>query len=260
MRFDVVTLFPEFFAAFAKMGVIGQALHNHLLELHVINPRKFTSDVHQTVDDRPFGGGDGMILKPEPLAQAIEAIHQDVPSDRRGPVILLSAHGRTLDYRLVQELADAPQITLVCGRYGGVDQRFINRYVDFEVSIGDFIMSGGELGAAVVIDSVARWIPQVLGHPDSVQNDSFYRGGLEHPLFTRPRDFNGQTVPATLASGDHKAIELYQRRAGIIKTRLIRPDLLQELSPDAIADAEAWWRGLDASERAVLGLDGSKDN
>ena len=256
MRFDVVSLFPEFFVSLHRLGVVGQAFGKSLLELHVTNPRQFTHDKHQTVDDRPFGGGDGMILKPEPLAQSVEVITRHLQDKKAaiGPRILLSAQGQPLDFKKVQNLAQVGQVTLICGRYGGLDQRFINQYVDEEISIGDYILSGGELAAAVLIDAVARWIPGVVGDPQSLQNDSFYRGGLEFPLYTRPREFQGQNVPEILLGGDHGAIAKFNSRIATLWTLRRRPDLIGHLTPEQVVDAQAWEQSLSEEELRVLGL------
>jgi tRNA (guanine37-N1)-methyltransferase len=230
MRFDIITIFPGIFESAFSAGVIKQAREKGLIEIHIHDLRDFTLDKHRQVDDRPFGGGQGMILKPEPIFAAVESIRQSENS----PICLLSPQGRTFDLRLAEELAQHSQLLLICGRYEGVDERVIQFLVTREISIGDYILTGGESAAMVVVDAVSRFIPNVVGKAESVRDDSFFKGMLDFPQYTRPRDFRGMKVPEVLFSGDHKRISSWRKRKSLEKTWLLRPDLLegQELSPE----------------------------
>jgi tRNA (guanine37-N1)-methyltransferase len=223
MRFDIITIFPEMFGSVFSKGVVKKALDKGLIEVHVHNLRDFTLDKHRQTDDRPFGGGQGMVLKPEPVFAAVEKIKQE----EEIPVYLLSPQGRKFDFRLAEELAQYPQLILICGRYEGVDERVIQHLVSGEISIGDYILTGGEPAAIVVVDGVSRFVPQVVGNVDSIKRDSFYEGLLEFPQYTRPRNFRGMEVPEVLFSGDHSKIEFWRRRKSLEKTWLQRPDLLK---------------------------------
>lgn len=225
MRFDVITLFPELVEQTASMGVVGRAIIDQRLELKTWNPRDFTEDQHRTVDDRPFGGGPGMVMKVGPLKKSIEAAQQ--ASDAPAKVIYLSPQGRRLDQQGVNYLSQMPRLILLAGRYEGVDERLLTSYVDEEWSIGDFVLSGGELPALVLIDAVSRMLPGVLGHELSAIEDSFVDGLLDHPHFTRPETVNGQTVPEVLMSGDHAKITAWREKQALGKTWLKRPDLLE---------------------------------
>jgi tRNA (guanine37-N1)-methyltransferase len=195
-----------------------------LIEVRVHDLRAFTLDKHKQVDDRPYGGGQGMVLKPEPIFIAVEKIRQNEET----PVYLLSPQGRKLDFRFTEELAQRKQIILICGRYEGVDERVIQHLVTGEICIGDYILTGGEPAAFVVIDAVSRFIPRVVGKEGSVKDDSFFDGLLEHPQYTRPRDFRRMKVPEVLFSGDHKKIESWRRRRSLEKTWRMRSDLLRD--------------------------------
>jgi tRNA (guanine37-N1)-methyltransferase len=221
MRFDIITIFPEMFAGVFSGGVVKRALDRDILRIEVHDLRDFTTDKHRQVDDRPFGGLEGMVLKPEPIFRAVEAVREDAGSK----VYLLSPQGRTLDAGLARELAAERQVILICGRYEGVDERVAEHLVDGEISIGDYVLSGGELAAAVVIDAAARFVPGVVGKEGSVRNDSFSDGLLDHPQYTRPREFRGLKVPAVLFSGDHGKIEAWRRAKALEKTARLRPDL-----------------------------------
>jgi tRNA (guanine37-N1)-methyltransferase len=209
MKFSVITIFPEMIRHFLGFGLLQKALAKGLLTVDVHDLREFSNDRHRKVDDRPFGGGPGMVMMPDPLFRAIEAVRgQD-----QGPVILLSAYGKVLDQEKVKELAALPNIILVCGRYEGVDQRFIDTLVDQEISIGEFVLMGGELAAAVVLECVSRMIPGVIGNPDSVTGDSFfYEGQFAFPQFTQPREFRGMAVPEVLLSGNHAEIQEWRQK------------------------------------------------
>ncbi len=237
MRFDVITLLPELVEAVTQVGVTGRAATRGLIELHCWNPRDFTEDVHRTVDDRPYGGGPGMVMKAESLLKTIRAAREaSLAVNKMAKVIYLSPQGKQLDQAAVRKMsaslgADATQgLILLCGRYEGIDERIIQLEVDEEWSIGDYVLSGGELGAMVIIDAVTRLLPDVLGHKDSAEQDSFTENLLDCEHFTRPEVVEGLQVPAVLKSGDHKAIAQWRRKQAIGRTFQRRPDLLQENS------------------------------
>jgi len=227
MRFDVISLFPELVEKSASMGVVGRAIAKDHVQLKMWNPRDFTEDVHRTVDDRPFGGGPGMVMKVEPLKKAIEAAKN--AAEQPAKVIYMSPQGRTLDQRGVRYLAQFPRLVLLAGRYEGVDERLIRSHVDEEWSIGDFVLSGGELPALVLIDAVSRTLPGVLGHNLSAEQDSFAAGLLDCPHFTRPEVFEGEAVPKVLLSGDHKRIATWREQQALGETWQKRPDLLEKI-------------------------------
>ncbi len=224
MIFDILTIFPDLLESPLKEGIIRRARLSEQISINIIDLRTFAEGPHSMTDDRPFGGGEGMIMKPEPLAEAVESRKISGPQAK---VILLSPQGRRYDQRLAEELSAAQHLVLVCGRYEGVDERFRNHYVDDEISIGDFILTGGELAAMVVIDSVTRLLPGVLGCTDSATKDTFSRNLLKHPQYTRPREFKGQQVPEELLSGDHGKIETYRFIASVKRTLERRPDLVR---------------------------------
>jgi tRNA (guanine37-N1)-methyltransferase len=226
MRFDIITIFPEMFPGVFARGIIARAVQRGGLDLRVHDLRDYTTDKHQQVDDRPFGGEEGMVFKPEPVFAAVEAVRG--PADT--PVFLLSAAGRRFDDALAREMALRPRVVLICGRYEGVDERVARHLATDEISIGDYVVTGGELPAMVVVDAVARHIPGVVGKEGSVRRESFAEGMLDYPQYTRPRDFRGMTVPEVLFSGDHAKIEAWRRRKALEKTRRIRPDLFARLS------------------------------
>ncbi len=230
MRFDVVTLFPDLFRVLLDQGVTGRALTRGIAELHLWNPRDFTRDIHRTVDDRPYGGGPGMVMKVEPLRDAILAARAVAPASR---VAYLSPQGRLLDQAAMGGIAAASGWILVAGRYEGIDERLVATQVDEEWSIGDYVLSGGELAAMVVMDAAIRLLPGALGHADSAAQDSHTDGLLDCPHYTRPERVDGMEVPAVLQSGDHGAIARWRRRESLGRTWLRRPDLLarRTLSP-----------------------------
>ncbi|MGB6242123.1 MAG: tRNA (guanosine(37)-N1)-methyltransferase TrmD [Castellaniella sp.] len=237
MRFDLITLFPEMFAAIRDQGVSGRAHQRGLWSLHAWNPRDFTQDVHRTVDDRPFGGGPGMVMMAEPLAQAVQAVRLSRreagadEADQPAPVVLLSPAGRTHRQAQARRWAASTGAILVCGRYEGIDQRFIDRYVDLEVSLGDFVLSGGELGAMVLIDSIVRLLPGVLHDAESAEQDSFnpaLTGLLDSPHYTRPETWNGTSAPDILLSGHHSRIAAWRRQQSLTLTATRRPDLIEQ--------------------------------
>lgn len=228
MQIELVTLFPEMFDAIIDHGVTGRAVDHGILSLSFNNPRDYTKDRHRTVDDRPYGGGPGMLMKVEPLRDAIQAARKRLPADTK--VIYMSPQGRVLDQSGATELSKYESMIIVAGRYEGVDERLIQSQVDEEWSIGDYVLSGGELAAMVLVDSVARLLPGVLGHQESAVQDSFYQGLLDHPHYTRPESLGEGDVPKVLLSGDHKAIERWRHQQALGRTWLRRPDLLKNRS------------------------------
>ncbi|MCA9549342.1 MAG: tRNA (guanosine(37)-N1)-methyltransferase TrmD [Myxococcales bacterium] len=246
MRIDVVTLFPEFFEGPLATGLVGKALARGEAEVGFVNPRDFTHDVHRSVDDTPYGGGAGMVMKPEPMAQAIEAAR----ARGGGPVLLMSPQGRHLTQADLGRWARHPHLVMVAGRYEGFDER-IRGLVDEEVSLGDFVLTGGEYAALTLIDGLVRLLPGTLGNQASSEGDSFSDGLLEHPQYTRPPVFRGQDVPAVLQSGDHARIHAWRRAQAVLRTRARRPDLLARI-PLAPADREALWS--EPSPAAPLAL------
>lgn len=254
MRFDILTIFPGFFESPFRFGVVSRALRDGKLAVHTHDLRDYTEDRHRTVDDRPFGGGEGMVLKPEPIFRCAEAIDVTPLPERdtaRESVLLLSAAGQPFTQALARELASVERLVLLCGRYEGVDERVAELLCDREVSVGDFVLSGGELGAAVIVDAIARLQPGVLGHADSSRYESFGEGDeaelreapdgsprathgagglLDYPHYTRPAVFRGRAIPEALAAGDHAAVRAWRRRAALARTLRFRPDLLQTAS------------------------------
>jgi tRNA (guanine37-N1)-methyltransferase len=258
LRFDIITLFPDFFRGPFDYGVVARALRSGLAEAHTHDLRAFTHDRHRTVDDRPFGGGEGMVLKPQPIAECVESLGiapKPTRDTTRDTVILLSAQGKRFTQATARRLATLDRIVLLCGRYEGVDERVSQLLCDDELSIGDYVLSGGELGAAVILDATVRLLPGVLGHADSSRYESFGQGDddlatpltaddgragtqevprstnasagiLDYPHYTRPADFRGLSVPEPLANGDHLAIRRWRRQAALAKTLANRPDLL----------------------------------
>jgi tRNA (guanine37-N1)-methyltransferase len=227
VKFDIITIFPEFFAGPFEHGVIGRARSAKHLEIQIHDLRHWTYDRHKTVDDRPFGGGEGMLLKPQPLFEAVEAI---LPvRGERSRVVLLSAQGRRFTQAGAREYAALDRLVLICGRYEGIDERVAEHLVDDEVSVGDFVLSGGELAAAIVVDSVGRLLPGVLGNGESSRNESFSGengSGLDFPQYTRPAEFRGWKVPDVLLGGNHEEIKRWRRGASLRKTQRLRPDLI----------------------------------
>ncbi len=226
MRIDILTIFPELFAGVFEAGVVGQANRQGLLDIRTVDLRAYTHDRHRTVDDRPYGGGEGMVLKPEPIFEAAEAcIQQDGGTPR---VILLSPQGRVLDQEAARRLASLDRLLLICGRYEGVDQRVAEHLADEEVSVGDYVLSGGEFAAMVLVDAVGRLVPGVVGNASSVLEDSFMHGLLDYPQYTRPARYRGWQVPEVLLSGDHEKIREWREAAALRRTRRRRPDLIRE--------------------------------
>jgi tRNA (guanine37-N1)-methyltransferase len=230
MIFHILTIFPDYFESPFRFGVVARAKESGKIEIRIHNLRQWTTDRHQSVDDRPFGGGEGMLLKPQPLFEAVEAIWP--VREARRKVVLLSAQGRKFEQDVARKYLEAAEILLICGRYEGVDERVAAYLADDEISIGDYVLSGGELAAAVVVDAVARLVPGVLGNEASSQQESFSAGGpqgrklLDGPQYTRPADFRGWKVPEVLLGGNHAEIERWRRAAALEKTRRMRPDLI----------------------------------
>lgn len=241
LQVDVITLFPEMFEAVRRWGVTGRAAERGIYELISWNPRDFATDSYRTVDDRPYGGGPGMVMLAEPLERAIESAKARQAGAGAGgsPVVYLSPQGRLLNQELVARMAQERGIVLVAGRYEGVDERLLSRQVDEEVSIGDYVLSGGELPAMVLIDAVVRQLPGVLGDPESATQDSFVNGLLDCPHYTRPERFRGEAVPAVLLSGHHAQIARWRLKQALGRTWLRRPDLLER-------------RGLSEEEQGLL--------
>jgi len=237
MRFDLVSLFPEMFRALDEQGVTGRAVDRGLVELAFWNPRDYTQDLHRTVDDRPYGGGPGMVMKVEPLKAAIEQARATAKPET--PVLYLSPQGRRLDQAAAKMLARREGMILIAGRYEGIDERIIERHVDEEWSIGDYVLSGGELAAMVLMDAVIRLIPGVLGDADSAEQDSHTDGLLDCPHYTRPEVVDEQAVPPVLLSGNHEAIRRWRLQQSLGRTWLRRPDLMQD-------------RALSADEQILL--------
>ena len=237
MRFDIITIFPEMLSGLFAGGVAKRALEKGLLQVFVHDLRGYTHDRHRQVDDRPFGGGEGMVLKPEPIFEAVEAVRKN----KRSRVFLLSPQGTRLNSALARRLSRVPQVILICGRYEGVDERVGRHLVDGEISIGDYVLTGGEPAAWVLMDAVSRFIPGVVGKGESVRRDSFFDGLLDFPHYTRPRDFRGMKVPQVLFSGNHAKISDWRRREALDKTGEVRPDLLaqKELVPGGRKNLES---------------------
>lgn len=248
MKFTVITLFPGLIEAFAREGLIGQACAKERLQIETLNPRQFTDDVHQTVDDRTFGGGDGMVMKVEPLARAVRSLEKGCR------VVVLTPQGRLWSQEDARMWADLGGHTaLVCGRYAGIDHRFTVRFADEEISIGDFVLNGGEIAACAMIESVARLLPGVLGNAKSSERDSLSDGLLECPQFTRPREIEDLPVPAPLLSGHHARIATFERAVALVRTALLRPDL-SGVAEVSLKESLHMLRVLEKDELLALGL------
>ncbi len=232
MHIDVITLFPQMIQACFSEGVAGRAIENDIFSLSTVNPREFTEDVHQSVDDRPYGGGPGMVMSYDAIEKSCDAIAQE---RGRGYRVYLTPQGKPLNHDIVKQLSKQEHLVLLCGRYEGIDERVIEEQIDLECSLGDFVLSGGELAAAALIDSVVRLLPGTLGHNDSADNDSFATGLLDHPHYTRPETVNGKTVPEVLLSGNHQAIEEYRLQQALGNSWVKRPDLFAK---KALSEAE----------------------
>ncbi|OGP72889.1 MAG: tRNA (guanosine(37)-N1)-methyltransferase TrmD [Deltaproteobacteria bacterium RBG_16_49_23] len=227
MRFDILTLFPAMFSSPLQESILAKAIEKGLIEVRTINIRDFALDKHQVVDDAPYGGGPGMVMKAEPIARAIEQVKSEDPSTW---TIYLTPEGKPLNQEVAGELSSRSHLVLLCGRYEGVDERARELFVDEEISIGDYVLTGGELAAMVLIDAVSRLLPGVLGSDRSAEEDSFFGSLLEYPQYTRPANFRGHAVPEVLLSGNHQAISLWRRKEAIRRTWMRRPDLLSKAS------------------------------
>jgi len=230
MQFAVVSLFPEFVAQVAEHGVVGRAVERGVVSLALENPRRYADDVHRTVDDRPYGGGPGMVMKYEPASKAIGVAREHVPEG--SPVVCLSPAGRVFDQSVARRYAELPGLIMLAGRYEGIDERLIESHVDEELSLGDFVLSGGEIAAMAVVDAVTRLLPGVLGDAESAIQDSFMDGLLDCPHYTRPESVDGQDVPAVLLSGDHAEIARWRYKQALGRSYLRRPDLVNKLHLD----------------------------
>lgn len=224
MIFDILTLLPEACEPYLQASILGRAQKAGLIQVRLSNVRDFSHDKHRTVDDAPYGGGNGMVMMPGPLVEAIESL----PPKPAGPVILLSPQGRMFNQDIARELAEEQRLTLVCGRYEGIDERVRELKIDQELSLGDYVISGGEIAALAVVDAVSRLVPGVLGGEQSAEADSFMDGLLEHPHYTRPPEFRGLTVPEVLLSGNHAAIDRWRRKESLRRTLRRRPDLIKK--------------------------------
>ncbi len=225
MIFEILTLFPEMFDSYLAVSILGRAIAEEKIRVEFHNIRDFATDKHRMTDDTPYGGGSGMVMKPEPLVRGLEAIL--ARGGPKGRVILLSPQGRLFNQKVAQELSRLPRLILVCGKYEGVDDRVRTLSVDEEISIGDYILTGGEIAAMVILEATARLLPGVLGDEESTKEESFSQGLLEYPQYTRPREFMGCTVPEVLLSGNHQEIAAWRRRRAIEETFRKRPDLLR---------------------------------
>ena len=224
MKIELLTIFPEVFDSFLNTSIIGRARANGLLDIHATDIRPFSASKHKNTDDYPFGGGAGMLMMPQPIADAMKAVTQPPFQGKR---IFLGPKGKRLNQSLAQELAKEEALVILCGHYEGVDQRALDHYIDLEISIGDYILTGGETAAMVLIDCVSRLIPGVLGSEESAEDESFSSAGLlEYPQYTRPRVFEGMEVPEVLLNGDHKKINQWRREQSLLQTAMQRPDLL----------------------------------
>ena len=229
MRFDILTLFPQMFFSPFQESILGRAIEKGLVEIRIINIRDFAQDKHQVADDSPYGGGQGMVMKVEPIARAIEQVRSEDASAR---VIYLTPQGRPFDQEKAQELSSHAHLTFLCGRYEGIDERVRELFVDEEISIGDYVLTGGELATMVVVDAISRLLPGVLGSDRSAIEDSFFNSLLEYPQYTRPFDFRGSVVPEVLLSGNHAAISRWRRKEALRRTWIRRPDLLARANLD----------------------------
>ena len=250
MRFHVLTLFPETFRIITEYSIIGRAVERGLVSVEATDIRQFTTDRHGTADDYQFGGGPGMVMKPEPVFAAVDAALSDVSADQRErtPVVLTSPQGRVLNQQLVDQFAAAPGMVIICGHYAGVDERIRQGLITHEVSIGDYVLTGGELAAMVMIDAVSRFVADVVGSEENVREDSITSGLLQHPLYTRPAEFKGMATPEVLRSGNHAEIERWRRQQSLERTLRLRPDLLETApltNSDRVYLASLGWDGGD---------------
>ena len=227
MRIDILTLFPDMFSSVLESSIFGRAVKAGIMDVHLHNIRDYTLDKHKHVDDYPFGGGTGMVMGPQPLFDCFDAVIKGRAS--KPHCIYMSPQGKTLTHEKAAELSEKQELVILCGHYEGVDQRVLDTYIDEEISIGDYVLTGGELPAMVLMDCISRFIPGVLGKTEAFQDESFSNGMLEYPQYTRPADFRGMTVPEVLLSGNHAEIEKWRMQKSEEKTKLIRPDLAEKL-------------------------------
>jgi tRNA (guanine37-N1)-methyltransferase len=250
MRFDIFSILPEVFTPYLESSILQRARQRGLIDIRIHNIRDYTHDKHHTTDDTPYGGGGGMVMKPEPIFEAMESVLGPLPASRQltpVPVILLTPQGRVFTQRVAEELTRYERIALICGRYEGVDERIRDHLVTDEISIGDYVLTGGELPALVIVDALSRLIPGVLGDPDGAQDDSHSMGLLEYPHYTRPPEFRGWSVPDVLLSGDHGKIERWRREQALLRTFNKRPDMLEKAD---LSDADKkYLSGLKKEER-----------
>ena len=225
MQFDVFTLLPEVFPAYLESSIMQRARERGLIDVHVHNIRDYTHDKHHTTDDTPYGGGGGMVMKPEPVFEAVESV---LGPETDCPIIMLTPQGRVFNQSIAQELVQHPRLALLCGRYEGIDERIRTNLITDEISIGDYVLTGGELPALILVDALARLIPDVLGDPDGASDDSHATGLLEYPHYTRPPEFRGLTAPDILLSGDHGKIAKWRREQALLRTYNKRPDMLEK--------------------------------
>lgn len=249
MRFTVLTLFPDAFRFIEEYSVLGRAIRGGLVSVDTVDIREYAADQHGTADDYQFGGGPGMVMKPDPVFAAVESALAGIPDAERvaTPIVLTSPQGDTLNQDLVNEFANAPGMILVCGHYAGVDERIRQGLITREVSIGDYVLTGGELAAMVIVDAVSRFVPEVVGSAENVEHDSITSGLLQHPLYTRPAEFRGMAVPEILRSGNHADIERWRRRQSLERTLNLRPDLLETApltNSDRVFLASLGWSGV----------------
>jgi tRNA (guanine37-N1)-methyltransferase len=239
MNFAVLTIFPEMFDPFWEHGIVRRAIEGKIIQASAVSIRNFAEDRHQATDDRPYGGGSGMVMKPEPLAATIREASKTMPGAK---TVLLTPQGRMFNQQMARELASCGGLILVCGRYEGVDERICDDLIDYEISIGDYVLTGGELAGMVIMDAVTRLIPGALGGEDAAEKDSFSDGLLEHAHYTRPRIFEDREVPEVLLSGHHQEIERWRRESSLMRTLLKRPDLLEqrELPNEEIEVLRRW--------------------
>ena len=253
--FNILTIFPEFFSPFLQCGVFGQAVKKNKIQVQIINIREHSDDKHQSVDDRPFGGGDGMVMSYPPLEKSLNAVKN------KGLVIYLSPHGRRWDYRQARQKAlKAQPLTFVCGRYAGVDARWIQKYADEEISIGDYILSGAESAVLVIMESISRFIPGVLGHEESSENETFEKNFLlKHPQWTRPRNISGFKIPEVFFSGNHPNIKKARYYLSLIYTKKLRPDLFYKKQREMdFKKAIDWFEALSREEKKACLLEDFK--
>src|SRR5208337_423105 len=227
MIFEILTIFPGMFSSPMEESIVGKARDRGLIQVRVHNIRDFATGKHQITDDRPFGGGEGMVMKPEPIVRSLRAIVDNGPPARR---VLLTPQGRLFNQEIAREMSLLPRLILICGRYEGVDERVAEHFTDDQISIGDYVLTGGELAAMVVVDAVARLLPGALGNEGSAGADSFSEPVLEHPQYTRPQDFEGMSVPPVLLTGNHESIRRWRRGQALVRTMMRRPDLFARLS------------------------------